>query len=92
MLIEAANKKKKKSKKKDDFDLEQQYQLLFSKIGRDFITREELEFILKNLFEEKDILIDEAIGMAIDRAFRYKELYDANEVGDYQDLIDLSEI
>lgn len=92
MLSEAA-----KHKSKDESysrELEQQYKLLFSKIGRDFITRDELEFILRELLQELNVAytVISALELAVEKARHYKELYEDDELGYYQDLTDLSEI
>lgn len=70
-------------------ELEQQYKILYSKIGRDFVTREEFNFLLSKINENIDL--DEALTLAIDKAEFYKELHDEEQIGDFQDLIDLSE-
>lgn len=90
MLVNAIKQRKKKEK--DDRDLELQYKVLYSKIGRDFVTREEFIFILNSLFnEEQDAILGEALSLAVEKASQYYELYENNDIGEYQDLIDLSE-
>jgi len=87
MLREAAKRRgKNKSASKE---LEQQYKILYAKIGRDFVTREEFNFVLSKIQDNIDL--DEALTLAIDKAILYKDLYDDDIIGDFQDLIDLSE-
>lgn len=77
--------------------LEEQYMKLFPKMGRDFVHREDLEALIRQIL----FLIDplEIIPIAIDdsearlRAVEYKHLLEEDKKGSdiYKDLINLDE-
>ena len=80
-----------------DSDLEEQYERLFPKIGRDFVYREDLEGLLTKMIG----ILDPAgvFGLALDdsaaksKAHEYKKVLDKGKDGSkiYKDLVDLEE-
>lgn len=94
-LTDAASKKDKSSPNKDN---EEQYERLFPKIGRDFVHRQDLENILRQLLQ----FIDPAGMFPLDikddsearqRAREYKDFLDQSKDGSkiYKDLINLED-
>lgn len=93
----------KRASKKEDSDtessqLEEQYERLFPKIGRDFVHKQDLERLLQHIFglidplglNPIDLLDDSA---ARQRALEYKNFLDDEYDGSltYKDLIDLDD-
>lgn len=81
-----------------DDPLEEQYEKIFPKIGRDFVYREDLEQILSEILLRVDPLgtfgIDLSYNLGARRkALEYKELLDSGRDGSeiYRDLIDLDD-
>lgn len=78
-------------------DLEEQYLKLFPKIGRDFISREDFEAIIVQLFQFVNPLALQAVdlksdGLARLRAKVYKDRLDTgNLTNTFRDLIDLDD-
>ena len=76
---------------------EQLYMKLYMKIGRDFVHKEDLYRILKELIEYLDIddfekILNESESAAEQRAHEYKHFLETEKSGStyYPDLIDLS--
>lgn len=78
-------------------ELEEQYERLFAKIGRDFVYKEDLEGLLTKIIS----IIDPTgvFGLAIDdaaarsKAHEYKMVLDKGKDGSkiYKDLVDIEE-
>lgn len=78
--------------------LEEQYMKLFPKIGRDFVHREDLEDMLRQIMFILDPLSLQDINLSDDsearaRAEEYKVFLDQNKKGSdvYKDIINLDE-
>jgi len=78
-----------------DKDLEEQYLKLFPKIGRDFVTREDLEAVIQQIMFTIDPLglspvqVDDSA--ARDRAAKYSNLLDKDKGESERDLVELKE-
>lgn len=80
-----------------DSDLEEQYERLFPKIGRDFVYREDLEGLLTKIIEILDptgifgLSLDDSAAKS--KAHEYKKVLDKGKDGSkiYKDLIKLEE-
>jgi len=86
----------------DPAAIEEKYEKLFMKIGRDFVHRDDfvrvvgeiLELLIANgIADDKTSVGEFSIPGAHSRAVEYKEILDSGEDGSkiYEDLIDLSD-
>jgi len=82
----------------DPASLEETYERLFPKIGRDFIHREYFILILNELLSMLNVdsqqLNTYENSSAVTRAIEYKSILDSGEDGSdiYNDLIDLGDV
>ncbi len=78
-------------------DIEEQYERMFAKMGRDFVYKEDLEEIIRKIVERIDpeglsgIVLDDSHARA--KAYEYKDVVETGQDGSeiYVDLVKIDE-
>ena len=86
---------KDRSRDMEKEDLEELYLMLYMKIARDFVMREDYERNLEELLSHIDLTPEDiniyGTGEALSLGYDYKDILDGKSVSNYKDLIDLDE-